>query len=975
MAYKEDSEYIYQYMIGRIFKMFAGRHYRKFLKRCQPIVNKINQIEKSYNDLSDEDLKNKTSEFKARISSGESLDKILPEAFAVVKNAARRLCGTTCLVCGHELSWDMVHYDVQLIGGIALHQGKIAEMATGEGKTLVATLPLYLNALTGKNCQLVTVNDYLALRDATFMGYLYKFLGLTVGCLQNSMSSEERKKAYLCDITYGTASEFGFDYLRDNGITLSADEQVQRGHFFCIVDEIDSILIDEARTPLIISGSVDSDEYMPFVELKPDVEHLVHLQQKLCNSLVSEAKILLENGEVDNRNAYKKLWQVKLGMPKNRQFLKLMENGTFRKNFDKFELEMSSEFAREEKYKTKEELYFCIDEKNQQADLTEIGRKALRSNDDNAFVLPDLPVIFSEIDRKDIPSENKKVLKQSAEEKFNKVSTDIHCLSQLLRAYSLYNKDEQYAIIDNKVVIIDENTGRAMPGRRWSDGLHQAIEAKENLKVEGETKTYATITLQNYFRMYKKLSGMTGTAETEAQEFNDIYNLNVVVIPTNKPCIRRDLNDSIYKTRREKYNAVVNDIKKAHDIGQPVLVGTTSVDASELLSKMLKRENIVHNVLNAKYHAKEADIITQAGERGIVTIATNMAGRGTDIKLGDGVSELGGLLVLGTERHESRRIDRQLRGRCARQGDPGCTKFFVSLEDNLMRLFASSGPIASLLNKTFQEGEVLEHPLLNRSIQTAQKKVEEYHYSMRKRLLQYDDVLNKQREVVYSLRNEVLHSTSLKKILFDMVEDFISEQCTECLENEDFLNLVKKINSNFPIAIDENYLLNKSLEQIVDDVLNKIKESYSVKEEAEGIENNTFLERFIILSAIDHNWQNHLTEMDELRNSVGLRGYGQRDPLMEYKNEAFVCFELMLKSVRNDICYRIFRSSSNPQSFDAMMNKIASNLKLSGGSDNNLNVQPKQKVNVLIRMPKNVGRNDLCPCGSGKKYKKCCGKE
>lgn len=975
MAYKEDSEYIYQYMIGRIFKMFAGRHYRKFLKRCQPIVNKINQIEKSYNDLSDEDLKNKTSEFKARISSGESLDKILPEAFAVVKNAARRLCGTTCLVCGHELSWDMVHYDVQLIGGIALHQGKIAEMATGEGKTLVATLPLYLNALTGKNCQLVTVNDYLALRDATFMGYLYKFLGLTVGCLQNSMSSEERKKAYLCDITYGTASEFGFDYLRDNGITLSADEQVQRGHFFCIVDEIDSILIDEARTPLIISGSVDSDEYMPFVELKPDVEHLVHLQQKLCNSLVSEAKILLENGEVDNRNAYKKLWQVKLGMPKNRQFLKLMENGTFRKNFDKFELEMSSEFAREEKYKTKEELYFCIDEKNQQADLTEIGRKALRSNDDNAFVLPDLPVIFSEIDRKDIPSENKKVLKQSAEEKFNKVSTDIHCLSQLLRAYSLYNKDEQYAIIDNKVVIIDENTGRAMPGRRWSDGLHQAIEAKENLKVEGETKTYATITLQNYFRMYKKLSGMTGTAETEAQEFNDIYNLNVVVIPTNKPCIRRDLNDSIYKTRREKYNAVVNDIKKAHDIGQPVLVGTTSVDASELLSKMLKRENIVHNVLNAKYHAKEADIITQAGERGIVTIATNMAGRGTDIKLGDGVSELGGLLVLGTERHESRRIDRQLRGRCARQGDPGCTKFFVSLEDNLMRLFAGSGPIALLLNKTFQEGEVLEHPLLNRSIQTAQKKVEEYHYSMRKRLLQYDDVLNKQREVVYSLRNEVLHSTSLKKILFDMVEDFISEQCTECLENEDFLNLVKKINSNFPIAIDENYLLNKSLEQIVDDVLNKIKESYSVKEEAEGIENNTFLERFIILSAIDHNWQNHLTEMDELRNSVGLRGYGQRDPLMEYKNEAFVCFELMLKSVRNDICYRIFRSSSNPQSFDAMMNKIASNLKLSGGSDNNLNVQPKQKVNVLIRMPKNVGRNDLCPCGSGKKYKKCCGKE
>ncbi len=982
VASNEISTYIYRYMIGKIFKMFAGRHYKKFLRHCQPIVDKINDIEREYQNLSDEDLQNKTLEFKKRLAAGELLDKLLPEAFAVVKNAARRLCGTKCMVCGHEVVWDMVHYDVQLIGGIALHQGRIAEMATGEGKTLVATLPLYLNALTGGNCQLVTVNDYLALRDATFMGYLYNFLGLTVGCLQNSMDSEARKQAYSCDITYGTASEFGFDYLRDNGTTFSADEQVQRGHFFCIVDEIDSILIDEARTPLIISGSSDEDEYMPFSDLKQDVEHLVNLQQKLCNTLVSEAKVILENGDVDNRDAYKKLWQVKQGMPKNRQFLKLMENGIFRKKFDKFDLEISSEFARDEKYRTKEELYYSIDEKNQQADLTEIGRRALRPDDCDAFVLPDLPVIFAEIDEKNISLEDKKALKQSSEERFNKVSTDIHCLSQLLRAYSLYNKDEQYAVIDNKVVIIDENTGRAMPGRRWSDGLHQAIEAKEGLHVEGETKTYATITLQNYFRMYEKLAGMTGTAETEAQEFNDIYKLNVVVIPTNKPCIRIDLNDCIYKTRREKYNAVVNDIKSAHGKGQPILVGTTSVDSSELLSKMLKREGISHNVLNAKYHAREADIIAQAGVRGAVTIATNMAGRGTDIKLGEGVSELGGLLVLGTERHESRRIDRQLRGRCARQGDPGCSKFFVSLEDHLMRLFASSGPIASLLHKTFKEGEVLEHPLLNRSIQTAQKKVEEFHYSMRKRLLQYDDVLNKQREVIYSLRNEVLHNNSAREVLFDMVEDALNDLCSECLENEDFKLLASKININFPVAIDEAFLRGKSLDQIVEEVTNKIKTVYALKEEVEGEDHITFIERFVILHAIDHNWQNHLTEMDELRNSVGLRGYGQRDPLNEYKNEAFACFEAMLQSVKSDVCYRIFRSSSNAESFGSMINKIANNLKLSGANnpsdstpDDDVGNTKQRGINIVIHSQETVGRNELCPCGSGKKYKKCCGKK
>ncbi|MDR3274226.1 MAG: preprotein translocase subunit SecA [Puniceicoccales bacterium] len=961
-------------MIGKIFKMFAGRHYKKFLKKCQPIVAKINEFEGEYRGLNDEQLMAKTGEFKARLLTGEGVDDLLPEAFAAVKNAARRLCGTVCSVCGHNVTWDMVHYDVQLVGGVALHQGKIAEMATGEGKTLVATLPLYLNALTGKNCQLVTVNDYLAMRDATMMGYLYKFLGLSVGCLQNDMDSVARKSAYLCDITYGTASEFGFDYLRDNGTTNSAEEQVQRDHFFCIVDEIDSILIDEARTPLIISGSSDSDDYAPFLELKPAVESLVSLQHKLCNNLASKFKSSIESGQ-DSKEDYKRLWQIKLGMPKNRQFLKLMENGEIRKRFDKFDLEMGSEFARDEKYKIKEELYYCIDEKGQQSDLTEVGRKTLRPNDSNAFVLPDLPTIFSRIDSEEMDAKKKAKLKREAEMLFAKVSTEIHCLSQLLRAYSLYNRDEQYAVIDGKVVIIDENTGRAMPGRRWSDGLHQAIEAKEGLEIEGETKTYATITLQNYFRMYEKLAGMTGTAETEAQEFNDIYGLNVVVIPTNKPCQRVDLNDCIYKTRREKYNAVVTDIKSAHEKGQPVLVGTTSVEASEVLSKMLKRDGIKHNVLNAKYHAKEADIVAQAGQKFSVTIATNMAGRGTDIKLGEGVNELGGLLVLGSERHESRRIDRQLRGRCARQGDHGCTKFFVSLEDNLMRLFAGSGPIAALLHKTFHDGEMLEHPLLNKSIGTAQKKVEEYHYGMRKRLLQYDDVLNRQREVIYSLRNEVLRNDSAKNVLFELVSDAISEKSEEFLASNDVQGLVGWVNANFPVVTAENDLKELSMDAAVSFITEKVKEAYVLKEETEDPKNIRILERFTILRAIDRRWQDHLTEMDGLRSSVGLRGYGQRDPLNEYKNEAFACFESTLKAVKDDVCFQIFRLSSNKTAFDSMMTKIANNFTLSGTYvEQNQGAKCVPTVSISVKPSNNVGRNALCPCGSGKKYKKCCGR-
>ncbi|MDR1413322.1 MAG: preprotein translocase subunit SecA [Puniceicoccales bacterium] len=975
-------------MIGKIFKLFAGHTHRKFIKKCQPIIAKINEFDEHYKSLSDNEIVEKSKELKLRVGDGISLDSILPEAFALVKNAARRLCGKEIEVCGHKSIWNMVHYDVQLLGGVALHQGKICEMATGEGKTLVATLPLYLNALAGKNCQLVTVNDYLARRDAEWMGYIYNFLGISVGCLQNEMGSEERQAAYKCDITYGTASEFGFDYLRDNGMATSSEEQVQREHYYCIIDEVDSILIDEARTPLIISGSVSKNrDTIPYLELKPVVVKLTDLQQKLCNRLASEAKILLENsGEEYNRDAYKKLWQVKLGMPKNRQYLRFMENGMHRKNFDRFDLEMNSEFFRDEKHKIKEELYYCLDEKAQESDLTELGHEALSSGE-NAFILPDLPAIFSSIDGDGSLSQEQKTEKKlQAENEFAEKSEKIHCLNQLLRAYSLYSRDEQYAILEGKIVIIDENTGRAMPGRRWSDGLHQAIEAKEGVKIESETRTYATITIQNYFRMYEKLAGMTGTAETEAQEFNDIYSLSVVVIPPNKKCIRLDLDDEIYKTRREKYNAVIAEIKAANGKGQPVLVGTTSVEASELLSKMLKRESIVHKVLNAKYHQQEAEIIEQAGQRGAVTIATNMAGRGTDIKLGEGIAELGGLFVIGTERHESRRVDRQLRGRCARQGDPGCSKFFVSLEDNLMRIFASSGPIARLLQRTFKEGEVLAHPLLNRSIETAQKKVEQHYYSIRKRLLQYDDVLNRQREVIYSLRSGSLAEDNTQNVIFEVLRNELDERCGQFSDNssgneennENANVLLSWVNINFPLNLKPREIAQKSRREIIDVIFGKIKEAYDIKKSTDDPQALKFIERMILVRSIDENWQKHLTEMDALHSSVSLRSYGQRDPINEYRREAFEYFDAMLKQVNSDVSRQLFRSAGSAEAFNRMLSELHKHIVLSGGNlekETGERQEPRPTPKVVIkRIPiAKINRNDPCPCGSGKKYKKCCG--
>ena len=979
-------------MFTKIIKLFAGSHYKKFYKKTRPIVAKINAIETEYQKLSDEQLKAKTDEFKARYANGESLDSLLPEAFAAVKNAARRLCGKKVLVCGHEIEWQMVHYDVQLIGGIALHQNKIAEMATGEGKTLVATLPLYLNALTGKGCHLVTVNEYLARRDSEWMGYLYNFLGISVSWIYNMQDMEEKALAYKADITYGTASEFGFDYLRDNGMATSAEAQVQRPHYYCIVDEVDSILIDEARTPLIISGPVQEDREPPFRELKPAIEKLVKLQTNYCNTLINQVRERFESGKEIDEATIIKMWQVKLGAPKNRILRQLMENGDLRKKLDKIDMEMAADFRKNDRFKYKEELFYVIDEKQHTSDMTERGRNAVAPENPDAFVLPDLPTIFVNIDADNsLDAQQKQQAKLQAEDNFIKLSEYIHCISQLLRAYSIYEKDIEYVVQDGKVHIVDPNTGRIMYGRRWSEGLHQAVEAKENVAIEKETKTYATITIQNYFRLYEKLAGMTGTAETEAQEFHDIYGLNVMAIPTNKPCQRVDRNDVIYKTRREKYNAAIAEIESAHERGQPVLVGTASVEASEVLSRMLKRKNIEHTVLNAKHHQQEAEIVAQAGQRGAVTIATNMAGRGTDIKLGEGVNELGGLYVLGTERHEARRIDRQLRGRCARQGDNGLSKFLVSLEDDLLRIFGS-GPLARILQKTFQEGQPLDHPLLNRSIERAQKTVENQNYSMRKRLLQYDDVLNKQREIIYGLRNETLSSDDTRKLVFDFICDEIDERVAVLCptpnakpELEDIKIFCSWVTSRFPIAIIHEQLEGKNAEEITQIVIDEIKAVYKIREEVENPDALKAIERFVLMRALDKNWQDHLTEMEDLRRSIGLRGYGQKDPLNEYKSEAFKFFESLMERIRNDVCMGIFRSASSIEVLQMMLERVQEKVRKAGDiaeqrADENAQSlaqmaieepQPEAKkeielpnIETRIELPK-IGRNDTVTIAKG----------
>ena len=956
-------------MFLSILKLFAGSHNRKFLRDCAPVVRRINAIEQEYQRLSDDALRAKTAEFRARHAKGESLDALLPEAFAAVKNAARRLCGSRKVVCEHEQAWEMVHFDVQLIGGMALHQGKIAEMATGEGKTLVATLPLYLNALSGRNCQLVTVNDYLARRDSQWMGHLLEWLGLSVGCIQNQMSSEDRKAAYACDITYGTASEFGFDYLRDNGMALSAEEQVQRDHHFCIVDEIDSVLIDEARTPLIISGPVAEEREPPYPRLRDEVAKLVDLQEKLVDRLLSELRTelgKLAEGAEPSQDSLDKLWLASHGIPRHPGLLRLKENGRLVKLLERHEGVLASEIEKDRRFHLKERLYFSINERNHEADLTQMGRDALRPGDPDAFVLPDLPTRFVELDRDpSLTPERRAELRTEAESTYVRVSEDIHAIGQLLKAYTLYEVDKQYVVQDGKVKIVDENTGRIMEGRRWSDGLHQAVESKEGVPLEPENKTYATVTIQNYFRMYRKLAGMTGTAETEASEFHDIYRLPVVTIPTHRPCIRVDENDIVFKTRREKFDYAVKEIVEANRRGQPVLVGTASVEASEALSRLLTKNRVAHNVLNAKQHQREAEIIALAGQRGAVTIATNMAGRGTDIRLGEGVRELGGLYVLGTERHESRRVDRQLRGRCSRQGDPGRSRFLVSLEDDLMRLFSNAGIISSMLEKSFKEGEPLEHPLLNRSIGTAQKRVEGQNYSIRKRLLQYDDVLNQQRQIVYAVRNRALHSDAPREALLELVSEEVEDRlgpvfpeggAADAREATAFCDWFL---TSFHLRLDPEELLCRTLEQTRELAVGRVRQFQAGRESHEPAEMLRYLERHVVLRAVDRNWQNHLTEMEDLRRGVGLRTYAQKDPLNEYKAEAFRAFERLMRQLRNDVCTGLFRIATSMDALEVLMRRAQGQATASGPAAEPAPAAkaPEPKPEPFRRVFPKIGRN------------------
>ncbi|MCU0788322.1 MAG: preprotein translocase subunit SecA [Verrucomicrobia bacterium] len=1025
-------------MIGYLFKKVFGSKNEREVRRLRPLVAKVNELEAGFQSLSDDALREKTAAWKSQLSAikddaelGRQLEALLPEAFAVVKNACRRMTERqeSITVRGHELIWAMIPFDVQLIGGMGLHLGKIAEMATGEGKTLVATMPVYLNALSGRGVHVVTVNDYLAARDSEWMGAIYRFLGLTVGCILHDQPPRVRREQYACDITYGTNAEFGFDYLRDNGMATRPEEQVQRGHYFAIVDEVDSILIDEARTPLIISGPAVHTYDEQYAQWKAPVENLVRSQERLCARFLKEVEDLLkklnpaDGSNPEDPGALEQeigllLYRVKMGQPRSEALLRLLEEPEHMRLMNKAELTLHADQKKTLLYAEKEQLFFAIEEKSHEADLTEKGRNLISPDDPEAFMMPDITTEIHNIDTGPEQDPRKRMeLKQKLQSGFEAKAQKIHAISQLLKAYCLYQKDVQYVVQDNKVIIVDENTGRLMTGRRWSDGLHQAVEAKESVLIERETQTLATVTIQNYFRLYTKLAGMTGTAETEAQEFFDIYKLGVLVIPTNRPCVRKDANDSVYKTKREKYNAVVKEIQDIHAQGRPILVGTISVEVSEHLSRMLKKAGIVHSVLNAKFHEQEAEIITRAGQRGSVTIATNMAGRGTDIKLGVGVAEAGGLHVLATERHESRRIDRQLRGRCARQGDPGSSHFFIGLEDDLMRLFGSDRIVKYMEKMGLEEGQELEHPLLNRSIQQAQKRVEQHNFQIRKRTLEYDDVMNKQREVIYGFRNEIIHGQDVRDRLLDIMEEVVVQKVEEYTTGADVESwqlrpLADWVNLNFPLGMPEGELIKagqSGSEQPVAGSLydgltpaqfavctfitDEVRKSYNLKISFEDVTALESVERFTILSAIDKRWQEHLYDMDSLRYSIGLRGYGQRDPLIEYKAEAFKMFDELMVNIKTEICHNIFRSASSMMAFENFLRNApqktlhqeASAFGAQGGLAP-AKAGQKQASDIVseaaeaiekakpVRSGPKVGRNDPCPCGSGKKYKQCCGR-
>ena len=994
-------------MLNWIIKTIVGSKNQRELRRMQPLVRQINEIQQRLVSASDDDLRAKTAKWKEELSAikddsvlATRLDEILPEAFASVKETARRLTERkhSFTVCDQPVTWAMVHFDVQLVGGMVLHRGRIAEMATGEGKTLVATSAVYLNALSGRGVHLITVNDYLARRDAEWMSQIYGFLGLTTGIIQHDQPPELRRQQYECDITYGTNSEFGFDYLRDNGMATSREQQVQRGHYFAIVDEVDSILIDEARTPLIISGpsTITTHQYDRF---KPLVEQLIRKQTMLCNRLGTEAKELLDAGKKDE--AGRALFKLKLGQPRSKVLSRAMEDPEMRKIIEKAELEFYKDTDGKAKLVAlKEELLFTIEEKQHDADLTQQGRDYLNPDDPDAFVLPDLLTEYADIENDKTLSDAEKAQKKAQRQQYTDAQAErIHNISQLLKAYCLYEKDVEYVVEENKVIIVDTFTGRKMPGRRWSDGLHQAVEAKEGVQIDRETQTMATITIQNYFRLYHKLAGMTGTAETEANEFHDIYGLDVNVIPTNRVVRRIDENDRIYKTRREKYNAVVEAIKAAHGKGQPVLVGTASVEASELVSRMLKREKIPHTVLNAKYHMQEAEIVTRAGLKGAVTISTNMAGRGTDIKLGEGVVEVGGLYVMATERHSSRRIDRQLRGRCARQGDPGMSRFYVSFEDELMRNFGASDRMTKIM-ETFglKEGEELEHPWLNKSVETAQKRVEQRDYMIRRRTLEFDDVMNQQREVVYGYRQEIMDSENPRDQIFEVIDETVPKKVAEYLDTSDGAEadesgLLNWVNTTFPLGLSaaKAALSTRNVQENGAFLVQIIKDAYDKKAAMEHAEALKGLERYIILNAVDRLWQEHLYAMDGLREAVYLRAFAQKDPLVEYKNEAFSMFAELMDNIKLEVLSNLFRSTTNLQAFENLLRSLPQNLLQADfpgsapqgsqpapqadipGQPAGAPEPPKIELPMKRDLPR-VGRNDPCPCGSGKKFKSCCGR-
>jgi len=1019
--------------VGDVLTSIFGSKSERDLKKIWPIVEEINEHYEKLEDLSDEELKQKTESFKQQIKDAtrqvreeissvketlnsdealtvsqrrelgeelenlqqeqtdtieEVLESILPEAFAVMKDTCRRFLGEKWMVGGSMNEWSMVPYDVQLAGAIAMHQGKIAEMKTGEGKTLAAIMPAYLNALSGRGVHIVTVNDYLAKRDAEWNEPLFNFHGLEVDCIDlYEPNSEPRRKAYRADITYGTNNEFGFDYLRDN-MVISSEQLVQRDHNFAIIDEIDSILIDEARTPLIISGPVPEDtRSQKFEELKPRVESLVNAQKKLVASLVKEGQEAIENG--NEEKAGLALYRAQRGFPKNKKFRKMMQIPTNQKLVQKTESFYLQDNARRLP-EVDEELYYSVDMKMNNIEMTEKGRDFIlrEDEDEDFFVIPDLgtetTIIEEEIDelreekireikendefsedyKKKKIEEAKKEVKQERERRFNELhrlfaerSDRIHTVNQLLKAYTLFEREEEYIVQDGKVQIVDEHTGRVLSGRRYSDGLHQAIEAKENVSVEAATQTYATITLQNYFRMYNKLSGMTGTAATEEGEFNEIYDLDVVIVPTNEPVIRDDKEDLVFRTKREKYNAAVEKIREYYERKQPVLVGTTSVDVSETISRMLKRENIPHNVLNAKHHAKESEIVEQAGQPGAVTVATNMAGRGTDIKLAPGVKEKGGLAILGTERHESRRIDLQLRGRSGRQGDPGESQFFVSLEDDLMQLFGSDR-VANVMDRlNFEEGEVITHSWITKSLERAQKKVEQNNFSIRKKQLEYDDVLNNQREVIYSRRKHALQGDELRNDMYNMLEDLVESVVDEHYP-EGELDQLKDTILRFlavDIELDREEMGKMGPDALIDHIIERAYEVYRQKEEMisqpiyevvknieqsdaenkpskvqviftdgirrmrvvidvekalenEGHEVARALERTAVLSTIDDKWMDHLRELDSVKEGIGLRAYGQKDPLLEYKREAFEMFKQLLDEINQEAISLIWKA-------------------------------------------------------------------